>query len=599
MNKKNIVRASASSLALLWVSSCAQFSAPPLCSSDITPIHAIQGTTVASPRVGEQLTTRGIVTATWQGEQQLGGYFIQSTADDQDNDPATSEGLFIATGDSPAQIAVGDLVYVTGDVAEAQQLTQLSQLQNPQAYAVCASGLTVPETPLQLPVANLAVFEALEGMLVKLTQELTVNGHYQLLRHGQFDVAPERLYTPTQHVQPGQQARERERANRHARLVIDDNRAPNPTTINVPAPALSAGNSLRSGDKIAPVSGILSAYNNSYRLQPTSPITVVNANPRPQPPAAPATNTVRVAAFNVLNYFNGNGADKTFPTARGAKTQADFTRQHAKIIAALSQLNADIIGLMEIENDGYSKYSAIDELTTALAAATGQPWTFVRAAEHKFGSDAITNGLIYRSDKVTPQGQPLTINQAPFGQRSRLPLIQRFAPSNTVENLVVAVNHFKSKGSCPKSSENPNADQKDGQACWNQARTESAHLLADFLDSHNDLKRHDYRVVMGDFNAYAQEDPIQVLLKRGYYNRIDYFNPQAYSYVYDAQAGSLDHLLVSASLTARVVNQAIWSINADEPTLLQYNNAGTNSTWYAPSPYRASDHDPVFADIQF
>lgn len=594
MNKKNTVRLSVSSLSLLLLSSCAQLAQPALCDAEITPIAQIQGHGSASLLVEQTLTTRGIVTANWHDEQQLGGYFIQSASKDDDNNPSTSNGLFIAHDN--ATVAVGNEVYVTGTVREHNGVTQLHQVS---ATAVCATEQPVQATPFTLPVAAAATFEAFEGMLVSLTQSLVVNGHYQLQRHGQFDVAPTRLYTPTQHHKPGAAAAQQAQENALSRIVIDDNLAPNPAQIKVPQPALTADNSLRSGDVIAPITGVLNEFNGSYRLQPTSAVTVIEKNERPQALTPPAANTIRVAAFNVLNYFNGNGAQKTFPTDRGAKTAADFERQHDKIITALAQLNADIIGVMEIENDGYNEHSAIHQLTTALAEQTGQPWRFVRAGINNFGEDSITNGLLYRSDKVRPEGQPLTITEAPFGTRSRLPLIQRFTPTHTVESLVVAVNHFKSKGSCPRDMANPNANQQDGQGCWNAVRTESAERLARFIDGHPDLKRFGLRVLMGDFNAYAQEDPIQALIARGYYNRIDAFNPQAYSYVYDAQAGSLDHLLVSGLLTGRVVNQAIWAINADEPTALQYDRAAEHPQWYAPSPYRSSDHDPVYADIQF
>ncbi|GAB3293976.1 ExeM/NucH family extracellular endonuclease [Pseudidiomarina andamanensis] len=596
MNKRNIARASFTAISLLVLSSCAQVTQPELCDSSITPIYAIQGDGFQSPVSGQQVTTRGIVTANWQSEAELGGFFIASEQADRDDNALTSEGLFVQASANLTSLKQGDLVYLTGTVAELNELTQLTNLSQ---HAVCDSGYTVEPTSFQLPVTAKEQFEALEGMPVQISQELVVNGHYQLLRHGQFDVAHERLYTPTQHHQPGAEAQSQAKANALARLVIDDNLAPNSTIMVAPKQNITATNSLRSGDSIGPVQGIISDFRGSYRLQPTSQISVVTTNPRPAAPEAPTTNTLRVAAFNVLNYFNGEGENKQFPTERGAKTAAEFERQHQKIIAALGQLNADIIGLLELENDGYASHSAIVELTTALTAATGQPWRYVQAAPGKFGSDDITNGLIYRSDKVTPQGQPLTVTQAPFGQRSRLPLIQRFSPKNTVENVVVAVNHFKSKGGCPKDNSDPNANQSDGQACWNKVRVQSAKALADFIDNHEDLKRFPLRVLMGDFNAYAQEDPIQTLLQRGYYNRIDAFNPHAYSYVYDAQAGSLDHLLVSSQLAARVVYQAIWSINADEPTLLQYNNADANPNWYAPSPYRASDHDPIYADIQF
>lgn len=581
---------------LTFLSACAQLNQPPLCDSTITPINKIQSAAAISPLLNEQLTTRGIVTATWQAQNELQGFFIRSPQADDDQDPTTSEGLFIHTADTPHTVNVGDLVYVTGTVAETNQMTQLTALTQ---VAVCQQKQSFAYTEVQLPFTQQSDLEALEGMPIRLNQPLVVNGHYRLARHGQFTVAHERLYTPTQHLKPGAAAAERAAQNQLAQLIIDDNLSvANPTTI-AQRLQLTASQPIRSGDTLAPLTGIINQQHDHYQLQPTSAIEISTSNPRPTALEPPATNTIRVAAFNVLNYFNGEGAEKTFPTKRGARNKQEFTRQHEKIIAALSQLNADIIGLLEIENDGYAPHSAIVELVTALRDVTGKPWDFIKPTSSKLGSDQITNGIIYRSDKVTPQGEAVTVNEYPFNTRSRPPLIQRFSPHNTVENIVVAVNHFKSKGSCPKNAADANADRGDGQGCWNQVRVQSAKLLADAIDAHPDLRRYPLRVLLGDFNAYAQEDPIQVLLERGYYNRIDAFDTQAYTYVFNAQAGSLDHILVSSNLAPRVVYQAVWHINADEPSVMQYQYATPDTPWYAPTPYRSSDHDPVYADIQF
>lgn len=581
---------------VLTLVGCVQFKQPPLCDAEITPIATIQGSAAQSPLLDQNVTTRGVVTAVWQESEQLQGFFIRSTAKDDDLNPATSEGLFIHVGDTPQLVTVGDLVYVSGTVAETNQLTQLTQVQQ---VVVCKQQQEFAYQPVQLPFSSTAAFEALEAMPIRFEQNLVVNGHYRLARHGQFTVAHERLYTPTQHVKPGEAARLQALQNELAQLIIDDNVTTAGATAMAAQLGLTADQPLRSGDQLAPVQGILNQHHAQYQLQPTSAISVVARHERPAAPTAPATNTIRVAAFNVLNYFNGEGATKTFPTKRGARTHAEFERQHTKIIAALSQLNADVIGLLEIENDGYGPNSAIVELVTALREATGQPWEFIQPSAKGFGTDQITNGLIYRSDKVIPQGDAVTLQKGPFGTRSRLPLIQRFSPYNTVENIVVAVNHFKSKGGCPKQADSANADQGDGQGCWNPVRLQSSQLLADFIEEHPDLRRHSLRVLMGDFNAYAQEDPIQHLLERGYYNRIDVFDTQAYTYVFNAQAGSLDHILVSSNLAPRVVQQGVWAINADEPSLLQYQYATPNTPWFAPTPYRSSDHDPVYADIQF
>ncbi|HET8816481.1 MAG TPA: ExeM/NucH family extracellular endonuclease, partial [Pseudidiomarina sp.] len=510
-----------------------------------------------------------------------------------------AEGLFIAYRPTTTEMLVrpGQQVMVSGTVSEAQQLTQLQQVTQ---LSVCGTVAQPKPVTLSLPVADTTDFESYEGMLVATTSSLIVNGNYQLARHGQFQVAPERLYSPTQRVKPGAEAQQIADLNNRSLITIDDNQAPNPMFVPYPAPRLTATNSLRAGTQIEAVTGVFSEFNNDYRIQPTQPIIVSKLAERPAAPPEPAAQTIRVSAFNVLNYFNGEGTEKSFPTERGAENLPQFMLQQAKIVAALASMDAHIIGLMEIENDGYDSTSAIVQLTEALRTKTGKPWAFIRATETgAFGTDQITNGLLYRTDKVRPEGDVITITEYPFGARSRYPLIQQFTPTHNQESFLVAVNHFKSKGSCPRGNDPANQNNADGQACWNGVRVQSAQLLADFIENDPRTASIEARVLLGDFNAYAQEDPIQLLLQRGYHNRIDVFEPNGYSYVFSGQAGSLDHLLVSTTLHNRIVRQHHWSINADEPTALQYNQAIDNPDWASESPFRSSDHDPVYADIQF
>lgn len=557
------------------------------CRTASATLQDIQGDAMQSPRLGQQVTVNALVSASWQDETALGGFFI--------TDAEGSAGLFVQA--STPSVAVGDRVSVTGTVSEAQQLTQLTAIS---ALQHCGQGVVPEPTELTLPVTDLASFEALEGRLVRLPQTLTVNGTYLLARHGAFDVAPERLYSPTQVVTPGPAAQERKASYALMRLLIDDNQAPNPAQVPYPAPALSADNPLRTGDQVSQIEGILSEYNGSYRIQPTQPMQFAHTNPRPAPPTRVAdARSLRIATFNVLNYFNGEGEQLTFPTQRGAKTATAFARQEAKIIAALSALDADIIGVMEVENDGYTASSAITRLVQQLSSQTGKPWQFIRVASPTLGADAITNGLLYRSDRVAAIGEAFTLTSDSFAYGSRQPLIQRFQPKGTEESLVVAVNHFKSKGSCPRDTTDANAAQGDGQGCWNALRTASAEQLIAFLQTQPALAATSAHVVLGDFNAYAKEDPLRVFAEAGYHNRAEHFEPQGYSYVYDAQAGSLDHLLVSDALHGRVLLQKHWLINADEPPALGYQFAEQQPTWYAPNAYRASDHDPIIADILF
>ncbi len=93
---------------------------------------------------------------------------------------------------------------------------------------------------------------------------------------------------------------------------------------------------------------------------------------------------------------------------QGAPTVAEFELQRTKIVSAITRLNADVVGLMEIENNGYGDNSAIANLVAALNAA--QPdeadhYRWIASPDGKpINTDAITVGLIYRPAKVTPEG---------------------------------------------------------------------------------------------------------------------------------------------------------------------------------------------------
>jgi Ca2+-binding RTX toxin-like protein len=101
-------------------------------------------------------------------------------------------------------------------------------------------------------------------------------------------------------------------------------------------------------------------------------------------------------------------------------------------------------------------------------------------------------------------------------------------------------------------------------------------------------------ILLGDFNAYTQEDPIEALRAAGYTDLGSTFDAERYSYVFDDMSGSLDHALATASLTAKVTGVAHWNINAVESFAYQYVG---DPALYAPNPYRSSDHDPLVLGI--
>ncbi|GBH26924.1 endonuclease [Burkholderia vietnamiensis] len=540
------------------------------------------------------MSIAAVVPADFGGADGFGGFFAPQADAQRRNQPGVSEGLFVYAPKTRA--TAGDLVHVTGKVQEKYGQTQLPLAG---AIAVCANGQTVTPATLTLPVGAPAAFAAYEGMRVRLPQTLTVTDNYGRGRYGSVLLSNGRLRTPTSVVPPAQ-ARTLMDANARNRLILDDgSNRQNPASVPYPAPALSAANTLRSGYTVRGVDGVLEVRYGAWRVQPlpgaAAPAFDARANPRTRAPARDPNSNLRVASFNVLNYFNGNGLGGGFddPNNRGAKTYEEFQRQEAKIVSALQALDADVIGLMEIQNNGYGERGAVRQ----LAAKLGSRWRVVDPGASRLGGDAIAVAMIYDSRTVEPVGRAATLA---IDERNRQPLAQSFRRIGGRHALTIAVNHLKSKN-CPDAA-NDDLDQGDGQGCWNATRARAAAKLADWLAGAPTGVTGQGTLLIGDFNSYTHEDPIRTLESRGYRNLVSRgIGANAYSYVYNGEAGYLDHALASLPLAAHVKAVHEWHINADEPLALQYTlaykSADQQKTYYAPDAYRSSDHDPVLIDI--
>ncbi|MDY6991686.1 MAG: ExeM/NucH family extracellular endonuclease [Pseudomonadota bacterium] len=562
------------------------------CGETATPIHVIQGSAAVSPEEHAFHTIEAVVISDFQTE--LDGFFVQEETIDSDADPLTSEGLFIY--EQATEVNLGDTVRISGQVQEYFGLTELTEITE---ITHCGQDVQVlEEARVILPLETLEALERFEGMLVRLPQTLTVIENYDLGRYGEVVLAQHGLMIPTQMVAPGEAALAWQADNERNRITLDDNHAQyylDP--VIYPYPQLSPTHTLRRGDTVGDILAVLGYRHDAYRLYPIeTPEFTVN-NPRPTPPESLEDNAIRVASFNVLNYFNGDGTGGGFPTARGADTLSEFNRQRDKIIQALVALDADIIGLMEIENDGYDALSAIQDLVNGLNAVTGNAhYAFIDPQLSQLGDDEITVGLMYRAARVQPVGAAVTYSEDGFAEHNRQPLVQTFEQNTTGERLTVAVNHFKSKGSSCADSGDP--DQGDGQGHCNLTRLQAAETLTTWLATDPTQSNDTDVLIIGDLNAYAQEDPIQIIETAGYTNLIaEFIGEQAYSYVFFGQAGYLDHALASATLTPQVIDVAIWPINADEPRVLDYNEEQLADLYHA-DPYRSSDHDPVIVTLQ-
>ena len=572
------------------------------CGQDATRIHDVQGNGAATPLAAQVVTVEGVVVGDYQGAGQFGGYYLQEEDADVDADPATSEGVFVFNTSFP--VAVGDTVRVRGTAGEFGGQTQLSSVQ---AAVVCAPGGSVTPTTVTFPVAAVADLERNEGMSISIAQELTVTEVFTLARFGEVALSVGgRLENPTNEVAPGAPANALQNLNDRSRILLDDgNNQQNIDPTFYPDGGLSASNTLRVGDTLPSLSGVLGFGFGAYRVQPVDAdaITFTSTNPRPAAPAAVGGN-VRVAAFNVLNYFNGDGAGGGFPTARGAENAFEFQRQRDKIISAMTALDADVVGLMELENDDTdAELGAIEDLVAGLNAATA-PGTYDFVDTGVVGTDQIRVGILYQPASVTPVGAHAiidsTVDPRFIDTLNRPSIAQTFELNANGGRFTAVVNHLKSKGSDCNAVGDP--DVGDGQGNCNLTRTAAAEALVDWLATDPTGSGDPDVVVLGDLNAYAMEDPISVFRGAGYVDTIDEFlGDDAYSFVFQGQSGYLDHALANATLAGQVTGVTEWHVNADEPIALDYNTNFKSpnhvNTLYDPGPFRSSDHDPVLIGI--
>jgi uncharacterized protein len=569
------------------------------CPHDPTPIHAIQGAGATSPLVGKTVTVQGVVTGDFQGRFRLGGFFVESAAADADANPKTSEGLFVYTSRTPVSVKPGDVVCVTGTVAESRGLTELRSVSTVQT---CGTAPEPAPIVIRLPLSKGETLEPLEGMRVAFSQTLTVSDTYDLGRYGEVTLSNGRLFVPTQIAAPGKDAVAIAAQNARDQVVLDDGSSvENPDPIVYPAPGLTARHTLRCGDTVQDLQGIISQGVSGYLIEPTSTPAFAPTNPR-TPEPSPVGGTLRIATFNVENYFNGDGCGSGFPTSRGAFTADDFQRQRDKLIKAIVAMAPDIIGLEEIENNGYYATGALHDLVAGLNAAApiGTTYAYIAPNRDKLGDDEIAVALVYRVESVSPVGQAVSISQALFPENDRLPLAQTFRDLANGKELTIVVNHLKAKSS--SGAIGANADQNDGQGAWNPNRVEAVKALLTWLATDPTGTNCPNVLIVGDMNAYTREDPITALTAAGYTDLVSAFDgPEAYTYVYQGEAGCLDHALASAALLPKVTGATIWHIDADEPPVLgyasQYKASDQVDRLYLNDPYRSSDHDPIVIGV--
>lgn len=597
-----------------------------VCTAPLTTTMQIQGAGLTTGLAGAR-TVRGVIVSdnsynaaiTTTTSAFLRGVYIQDL--NGDGDPNTSDGLFVFTGNTDIG-NIGDVVVVTGTVSEFQGQTQISR----SSHQLCGASPLPTPVDVTLPMPSSTDFERYEGMLVRLPQTLTVTNNYYLGRFAEVGLTyGNRLAQPTNVITPGAAAIALQAANKLNYIQLDDAlymQNPDPVVFGGGTSPLNYTNTLRGGDSVSGIVGVMSyswagatASPNSYRvraIQGYTP-TFVATNPRPPAPTFSGANVV-VAAGNLLNYFNtfglGNcagGVGGATMDCRGADTASEFDRQWTKTVKAIIGGGGDVYAFMEMENDGYGASSAIQDLLNKLNAAAGAgTYAFINPdvanGANSLGSDAIKVGMFYKPAKVTPVGTTSVLNSVAFVNggdtqpRNRPALAQAFQLANG-EKFIVVVNHLKSKGSACDT-----LDSGDGQGECAIVRTNAANALTAWLNTDPTGTGDPDRILVGDMNSYAMEDPITAFKSAGYTNLMyDFLGPDAYSYQFDGQWGYLDHALSTASFASKVVGVVEWHLNADEPVVLDYTtafkNANQQNIFYGTDQYRSSDHDQVIVAL--
>ncbi|WP_235692397.1 ExeM/NucH family extracellular endonuclease [Deinococcus aquaedulcis] len=599
-------------------------------------IHEVQGNTAsgdaASPLSGTQLI-EGVVTQVATGLQ---GFFVQEEAIDTDGIPTTSEGVFVFCGTTcPTGLVAGDRVRVSGTVSEFRRSYSYNdrdannnpivtvvnapftttQLTSP-TVTVLGNGVPQPEAISIAPNLPVAQRERFEGMRVSTSGVVTSN--FTLGRFNSVDLAQTRIANFTQVNAPDVNAYSAFTATLPDQMLrVDDlTLAQNPDPLfGRNGQPLSASNTLRGGDT-GTATGVLhydhdgfgnrSGSNFLYRIMSQS-ATFTGTNPRTAAPD-PVGGDLRVGSMNVLNYFTTlvnsntgctpNGAGSS---SRGAENCDEFLRQQNKIVKAITGLNPDVLGILEMQNDfDKGANSSMAALVNALNAEAGAgTYAYINPAR-KIGTDVISVAMIYKPAAVDPVGNLAildnTVDPTYVDTCNRPTWAQTFQSKANGGRFTAVMMHLKSKGSACSTTND--SDPGDGQGAGYIARRDAATAIVNWLATNPTGVQEDDRILMGDYNAYAQEQPLTILANGGYSNL---FSASTYSYQFDSQWGSLDQATASPSMATQVTGRTKWHINADEPTVLDYNtnfkSPGQVTSYFSADPFRSSDHDPILVGV--
>lgn len=528
-------------------------------------IPQIQGSGNTSAYTGTLVKTSGVVTAKYIGVDKINGFFLQDAVGD--GNTATSDGIFVST--TTDNISVGDKIELTANVNENNGRTELNL---PSNINIVSKNNVLPVTKVKFNPATFN-WEQYEGMLLEFDQTLYVNNNRNLQSYGELELSDERKPSPTNVAFP-RSAEYLAQVNKNSLtpIYLDDAITRYGYT---PIVFGDENGTRRTGERVKNLQAVVDYANYKYVVYPTNFPANFFGNPRPQKPEKLGDYNLKVCGFNLEYYLTQN-----FGQGYGPNNSTESAKQHTKIVAALKAIDADIYGLVEIEQG--------QAALAKLCAALGNNYTYINDGGSVNGTYT-KSAYIYRSDKVSPYKNMVSINSPTPINRKKL---QAFTLKSNGERFIFSINHFKSKGGCNNAS-GDDTDKGDGQSCFNGTRTREALSVIQSINSNQANYNDEDALVMGDLNAYAKEDPIQTFINAGYTDLLNFFQPDtAYSYVYNQETGYLDHALANSSMAKQITGATVFHINADEQSIFEYGGSA-----YQPNMYRCSDHDPVVVGI--
>ena len=596
-------------------------------------IAQIQGNGLLSPHNGKRVVTEGIVTAIKFNN----GFFLQAANDD--GDPATSDAVFVFTSSAPpATAAVGNRVRVTGTVEEYTPSSNPHQLAITEIVTptveVLETGLALPAA-IELTAAELSpdalpgTLERLEGMRVSVAQSVVIapsggsidENDALSFSDGVFHVALPGVARPFREAGIGvMDAITLPAGKNPPRFDTNQERLMVRSRGQVGAQPLSVD----TGAEVAGLLGVLDYFAGTWALLPdvATPPTVSGGR-LPEAVNDPRYDEVTVGSFNLLRLFDevndSNGAVTLTPEA--------LDKRLAKAALAICDYlkTPDILGAVEVEN--LRVLQLLSERIDATCAARPGYVPYLQPGNDVGG---INVGFLV-SSRLTADGvaRVEVLDVAQFGKETTLanpngttsllndrpPLRLRARVHQDATSsypLTVIVNHLRSL--------NDINDTLPGSSGWATGgervrvkRGAQAVYLAQLVEEMQQANPDEKIVLVGDFNAFefndgyvdvmgiirgdaAPEDqvltwmpsPLTVPLVDG--SQLIADPAQRYSYSFEGNAQTLDHVLVNESLVMDAVLRVDHArINAD---------FGVDNFGDATLAVRSSDHDPVRLSIR-